>query len=70
MVENPDVWYPVNEYAGKLMIGVAAAATLSAIAGLFVPGLDPASYTLIQTGVLVALLALLVVLTFRYLGKL
>jgi hypothetical protein len=70
MVENPDVWYPANEYAGRLMIGVAAAATVSAVAGLFVPGLDPLAYTLVQTGVLIALLALLVALTLRYLSKL
>jgi SdpI/YfhL protein family len=70
MVEHAEVWYPVNEYAGKLMIGVATAASTSAFVLLFVPGLDPGAYALIQTGVLIGLLALLVAVTFRYLSRL
>src|SRR5262245_1531525 len=70
MVENAEVWYPVNEYAGKLMVGVAVAASLSAIVLLLVPGLDPGVYAIVQTGILIGLLALLVAATFRYLSRL
>lgn len=69
MVENADVWYPVNAYAGRLMVGVAVVQSICAIVLLVVPGLSPATYIFVLTGLLVALVLGLVILTFRYLSQ-
>jgi hypothetical protein len=70
MVAKADIWYPVNAYAGRLMIRMATVMSLFSLICLLVPGLDPIAYTILQTGVLVALLWLLAALTVRYLSKL
>ena len=69
MVENADIWYPVNAYAGNLMVRVAIVVSVSTIVLLLVPGIGPATYIFVLTALLIVLLVGLVILTFRYLSR-
>jgi len=37
-LDNPDVWYPVNAWAGRRMLLTGLAAIVAGLAGLLVPG--------------------------------
>jgi hypothetical protein len=69
-LEDPAVWYPANAFAGKGLLGVGLGTATAAVVLYFVPGISVDWYAGIVTAVALGSLAVTVVLSFRYLGKL
>lgn len=69
-LENPDIWYAVNAYAGQRLLWVGLA-TIVIAGGLYLlPGLNLGLYALLCTGLILALLAVTLFQSFRYLKTL
>jgi hypothetical protein len=66
-MENPDIWYPANRYAGKWLFGSGICISLAAIALRFVPGFSLDAYALGELIIVVATLSTTVVMSFRFL---
>ena len=69
-LENRDVWYAANVYAGKRLFGSGLATVMGAIALYFVPGLTLDVYALACTVVTFAALAIGIVQSWAYLQSL
>ena len=69
-LEDPDVWYAVNSYSGRLLLGLGVIVAATAIGLALVPSVDVLLYMLGCTMVLVGGLLLGLVLSFRYLHTL
>lgn len=69
-IEHPELWYPVNRYAGKCLFWTGAISTFGAIILYFVPGLSVDGYALACLGVFVLAFGITIILCFRYLSKL
>lgn len=66
-VNDPDVWYQANAYAGKWLL-FTGVVTLAAALGLYLlPGLTVDSYALLCAAASLGALAVTVVMSFRYL---
>lgn len=69
-VNNPDIWYPANAYAGKAL-AIAGGVTLAASVILaLVPGVSLDVYSLGVLAVLIVALGLGIGMSFVYLSKL
>ena len=69
-LEDPNVWYPANAYAGWRMPWVGIAAVIVAVAAYLLPGLELSVYASI-VGVVIAIgLIVGLVQSFAYLRKL
>ena len=69
-LENRDVWYAANVYAGKRLFGSGLATVMGAIALYFAPGLTLDVYALACTVVAFAALTISIVQSLRYLQTL
>jgi len=69
-LEDPAVWYPVNAYSGRWLIGAGVAEIVVATALYFVPDLEIAVYAAIVGGVTVAVLVIGFVQSLRYVHRL
>lgn len=69
-LEDPKIWYSVNTYSGRRLLGVGVAVIVVATALYFVPNIDVAVYASIVGGVAVGGLIIGLVQSFRYLQKL
>lgn len=69
-LEDPEVWYPANEYTGKWMLGIGLLTILVAVAGYFVIGTNVAVYASIVGGAVVGSLLVAVIKSFLYLRRL
>jgi uncharacterized membrane protein len=67
---NERIWYDANAYTGRLMIWAGGVTALGAVALRFVKGLTLDAYSLDCMGVMLAGLAVMLVLCFRYLATL
>jgi hypothetical protein len=68
-LESPEVWYPVNRYSGRWLLGVGLAEIAVATALYFVPGLEEGTYVLTVCTAMIAGLAVGLVQSFRYLQR-
>jgi hypothetical protein len=69
-LENRDVWYAANVYAGRRLFGSGLVTAMGAIALYFVPGLTLDVYALACAVVTFAALTISVVQSLRYLQTL
>jgi len=69
-LENPEVWYKANEYAGERMLRVGICISLAALLLFFIPGITLEIYSLGVLGVVVAGLTIAVIQSVRYLNRL
>jgi len=68
--DNPDLWYPANAYAGRLL---CIAGLVTAGAGLlmaFVPGITFDGYALAVSAIMLVAVLVVLVLSQRYVKKL
>lgn len=70
-VEDPQIWYPANTYAGKLMVVYGVVLVLAAIVLPFVlPDLAADTLAWIMVAILLGGLPIVVLLSWRYLRTL
>ena len=67
---NPDLWYPVNEYAGRLLALVGVVGIPLAVIIALVPGMRPETYALAMCAIFVAGAMVATLLGWRYLRQL
>jgi hypothetical protein len=69
-IENPDIWYPANAYAGKWLLATGLCMVLAALVLALIPGItiDVYSYGILLVWGIVFTIAL--VASFRYLKSL
>ncbi|HEY54242.1 MAG TPA: SdpI family protein [Caldilineae bacterium] len=65
-LESPDIWYPANAYAGRLLVWLGVAIILASLLLALLPGISEDAYALLATGVLMLGLLIVVVLSLRY----
>jgi hypothetical protein len=68
MVENADVWYPVNAYAARVMITAVGVYLLLSLI-MLVPFVPPEVYVLVLSGLLVVIMIVVVVMSLMYLRR-
>jgi uncharacterized membrane protein len=66
-LDDPAVWYPVNAFAAKGLLGVGLATCAAAVGLYLLPDIDLAVYATAVAGVALTCLAINVFLSFRYL---
>ena len=69
-MENPEIWYPVNTYAGKWLLGIGLAEALAAAGLAFIPNLEIDIYSYGVLAVLAVLFTLAIVAVSRYMKSL
>ena len=65
-LDNPDIWYPANAYAGRLLVWLGIATILASLLLALIPGISEDAYALLASGVLLLGLLIVVVLSLRY----
>lgn len=68
-LDDPQVWYEANAYAGKYLLGVGIATMVGAIGLCFVPQLDEGAYMWGCTAIVLIGLGVNVLQSFRFLRK-
>jgi hypothetical protein len=68
-INNPDIWYPVNAYAGKALI-YAGIVILTVSLALLPVGVSVDTYAIAVTAAVVIALTASIGMSFRYLGQL
>jgi len=68
-LNNEQVWYEVNAYAGRWLLGVGVLGILAAIALAYVPGLGEDGYAWAFLVVFGVAMAVMLISSFRYLNK-
>jgi hypothetical protein len=69
-MENPDIWYAVNSYSGKWLLGTGLVIAAAAIGLSFFPTLSIDAYALGVLAVFVFAFAVSIVASVRYLNSL
>jgi hypothetical protein len=69
-LEDPKVWYPANRYAGWHLLALGALLLVTAVGLYFWPGVGFVAYAVICGGLMLGGVAVGVVRSFRYLGRL
>lgn len=69
-LENPEIWYTVNVFAGKRLLLVGLGTAVAAVVLYFWPGISVDAYALSILGVVGGLLLLALIQSFLYLRSL
>jgi hypothetical protein len=69
-LENPEIWYEVNEMGGRGLRRAGVGILIAALLLYLIPGLNKDAYALLCTAVMGALLAVMMVESFRRLNML
>jgi hypothetical protein len=69
-MENPEIWYPVNKYAGKRLLLAGLLLVLAAAGFSFIPNLKIDTYSYGVLFILLVLLTESIVSTVRYMNTL
>ena len=69
-LENPQIWYQVNQYAGKQLFAAGVLITLFSIGTAVLPGMNLQIYSLINAAVNLGLITIAVIRSTRYLNSL
>jgi len=69
-VYEPDIWYPLNEYGGKLMVLIGAAMTGLGVGIYVVPGVQESVYIIAGPVILLLGVVVMTVLAYRRLRRL
>lgn len=68
-LEDREVWYDVNAYAGKWLLATGLGSSLCSVVIYFIPGLSIDKYALACLGAFSVLLAICLWQSFRYLKE-
>jgi hypothetical protein len=68
-LENPEVWYDVNAYAGRRLLVSGFITALAALLLFLIPGIDPDTYALGSTGISVVAISISLAQSFQYLRQ-
>jgi len=69
-LENPQIWYQVNHYAGKQLFAAGVLIFLFSIGTVILPGMNLQIYSLIATAVNLSLVIIAVIRSTNYLNSL
>ncbi|MBN2556482.1 MAG: SdpI family protein [Anaerolineales bacterium] len=69
-LDDAELWYPANRYAGRRLIEAGIVSTLAAVGFTLLPDLSEDAYAWAYTGLMLTALTLVVVRSFRYLKRL
>ena len=69
-LEDPDLWYPVNQYAAKRLLVVGLLMIAAAIGFYFWPGISIDAYADAFLGVFLAAFTIVIIQCVRYLRRL
>jgi hypothetical protein len=69
-LENPEIWYAVNSYSGKWLLGTGLVIVAAAIGLSFLPALSLDAYALAVLAVFVLAFAVSIAASVRYLNSL
>jgi uncharacterized membrane protein len=69
-MENPDIWYPVNTYAGKWLLVAGLVMALAALGLYFIPGITLDMYAYAVLAVWVVMFGTALVASIRYMNSL
>lgn len=69
-LSSPDIWYPANVYAGKVLFATGLLLFFAALIFYFIPGMSEDGYGIAVALVMLVLLLPGMVLMLRYLRKL
>lgn len=69
-MENPDIWYAVNSYSGKWLLGTGLVIVAAAIGLTYVPSITLDAYAFGMLAVFVVAFAISLVASVRYLNSL
>jgi hypothetical protein len=69
-MENPDIWYAVNSYSGKWLLGTGLMIVAAAIGLSFVPSLTIDTYAYAMLAVFAISFAISLVASVRYMNSL
>ena len=65
-LENPDVWYPANVYAGKLLCATGIITVVAAVVCAFIPGITEESYAITVSVIMLGSLFITFFFCMRY----
>lgn len=69
-VENPDIWYLANAYAGKWLLGCGVLTVVAAVAFYLIPDISVDGYAWLCAAVMLGALAVMGWMSFHYLKTL
>ena len=69
-LEDPDLWYPVNQYAAKRLLIVGLVMIAAAIGLYFWPGISVDEYAYAFLGIFLAAIIIVIIQSVRYLRRL
>jgi hypothetical protein len=69
-MEHPEIWYPVNQYAGKWFFTAGISIIAAAILLIFIPGIALEIYSLAVLAVFVIIFTVAMLASFRFLNSL
>jgi hypothetical protein len=69
-MEHPEIWYPVNQYAGKWFFTAGISIIASAILLIFIPGIPLEMYSLAVLAAFVIIFTGALIASFRFLNRL
>lgn len=69
-LENPDIWYPANVYAGKGLFVVGLLTTAVSLLPLFIPTLTVDTFAILAAIIVLGVLFVVIGLSVRYVNRL
>jgi len=67
-IENPEIWYAVNRYAGKRLFVTGICFTVGALAFYFTPGLSVDAYAFLVLAVFIVIFVIGLIQSVQYLS--
>ena len=68
-LDSPELWYKVNEYAGKRLLIVGIATVIVALGLYFIPGITIDIYASICAVIILGLLGIFIIQIIRYMNS-
>jgi hypothetical protein len=69
-LQNPDIWYAANAYSGTQLFWIGLGTMTVSLVLYFVPRMNEGTYALACAGFTLGAMAISLLMSFRYLGRL